>query len=141
MIVASTDRGVCQLAFADNRDKAADELRAEFPKASITFGRDHHQIQALQLFHSDWNDLSSVKLHLRATPFQLRVWETLLKVPLGNLVTYGTLAHQIGQPTAARAVGSAVGDNPIATLFPVTVSSNRRAILEITTGGQIAKKP
>jgi len=118
MIVASTERGVCKMAFADDRESATDELKSEYPKATVTFGRDQHQIQALQIFHSDWNDLSNVKLHLRATPFQLRVWETLLRVPLGNLVTYGTLAEQIGQPSAARAVGSAVGDNPIAFLIP-----------------------
>ncbi|MEM9327898.1 MAG: methylated-DNA--[protein]-cysteine S-methyltransferase [Bacteroidota bacterium] len=118
MIVASTERGLCRLAFADNRDHAISDLKVEFPNAKLTFGRDHHQIQALQIFHNDWNDLSRVKLHLRATPFQLRVWETLVKVPLGNLVTYGALAKEIGQPSAARAVGSAVGDNPIAFLIP-----------------------
>ncbi len=118
MLLASTDRGLCRMMFAEDEAAALEELKSEFPNATIRFERDQHQISALRIFHSDWNDLSAIKLHLRATPFQLRVWETLLKVPLGSLVTYGGLAEQIGQPTASRAVGSAVGDNPIAYLIP-----------------------
>jgi AraC family transcriptional regulator of adaptative response/methylated-DNA-[protein]-cysteine methyltransferase len=57
-------------------------------------------------------------LHLKGTPFQIKVWETLLKVPMGDLTTYGEIAHQIDEPRAMRAVGSAVGHNPVAFLIP-----------------------
>jgi AraC family transcriptional regulator of adaptative response/methylated-DNA-[protein]-cysteine methyltransferase len=56
--------------------------------------------------------------HLKGTSFQLKVWETLLKIPKGNFTTYGTIAKAIGNPLASRAVGSAIGDNPIAFLIP-----------------------
>ena len=57
-------------------------------------------------------------LHLAGTPFQLKVWESLLTLPFGSLATYGDIANQIQQPNAARAVGSAIGKNPIAFLIP-----------------------
>ena len=62
--------------------------------------------------------MSEIKLYLKGTPFQLKVWETLLKVPVGKLTTYGAIAERIGQPSASRAVGTAIGSNPIAFLIP-----------------------
>lgn len=59
-----------------------------------------------------------LKLHLRGTNFQIKVWEALLSIPTGALTTYEHIATQIGNPRAVRAVGSAVGDNPIAYLIP-----------------------
>ena len=61
---------------------------------------------------------TKIKLHLKGTPFQLKVWEALLKIPMGARSTYGQLAHEIGQPTASRAVGTAIGSNPIAFIIP-----------------------
>ena len=57
-------------------------------------------------------------MHLKGTDFQLKVWETLLKIPMGKLSTYGNIAAQIQSPKASRAVGSAIGDNPVAFLIP-----------------------
>jgi AraC family transcriptional regulator of adaptative response/methylated-DNA-[protein]-cysteine methyltransferase len=57
-------------------------------------------------------------LHLRGTNFQIKVWEALLRIPAGQVTTYGQLAARIGQPAASRAVGSAVGHNPVAVLIP-----------------------
>jgi AraC family transcriptional regulator of adaptative response/methylated-DNA-[protein]-cysteine methyltransferase len=62
--------------------------------------------------------LETVKLHLKGTSFQLKVWETLLKIPLGGLSTYGKIAEQIQSPGASRAVGAAIGSNPVAYLIP-----------------------
>jgi AraC family transcriptional regulator of adaptative response/methylated-DNA-[protein]-cysteine methyltransferase len=70
------------------------------------------------IFQKDWSKLSNIKLHLKGTPFQLKVWEALLKIPMGGLETYGSLAKEIQLPNASRAVGSAVGDNPVAFLIP-----------------------
>jgi len=72
----------------------------------------------LFIFTHDWNKLQQIKLHLKGTPFQLKVWETLLKIPMGRLSTYGSIAQAIKNPKASRAVGSAIGDNPVAFLIP-----------------------
>jgi AraC family transcriptional regulator of adaptative response/methylated-DNA-[protein]-cysteine methyltransferase len=76
------------------------------------------QQNALFVFTHDWSRLSQVKLHLKGTAFQLKVWETLLKIPMGKLTTYGSIARQIQVPKASRAVGTAIGDNPVAFLIP-----------------------
>ena len=62
--------------------------------------------------------LNQIKLHLKGTDFQLKVWETLLKIPMGNLSTYGQIAGEIQNPKASRAVGTAIGSNPVAFLIP-----------------------
>lgn len=119
LIVASTDKGVCHMAFADEGQEAAlAELVREFPNATYHQFLDAHQQEALFIFTQDWRKLQEIKLHLKGTPFQLRVWETLLTIPMGGLSTYADVARALGQPQAARAVGSAVADNPVAFLIP-----------------------
>jgi AraC family transcriptional regulator of adaptative response/methylated-DNA-[protein]-cysteine methyltransferase len=118
ILVASTPKGICYLAFADDRDEALIHLQAEFPNAAYYQEVDLIQQNALFIFKKDWSKLSSVKLHLKGTAFQLKVWEALLKIPMGGLYTYGALAQNIHLPNASRAVGSAVGDNPVAFLIP-----------------------
>ncbi len=118
IIVASTPKGICYMAFADDREDAFNSLHAQFPNAQYTQMVDIAQQNALFIFKKDWSELSSVKLHLKGTSFQLKVWEALLNIPMGGLSTYGTIAGAINQPTASRAVGSAVGDNPVAFLIP-----------------------
>jgi AraC family transcriptional regulator of adaptative response/methylated-DNA-[protein]-cysteine methyltransferase len=118
IIVASTPKGICYMAFADNRDEAFGHLRAQFPNAQYVQVVDLAQQNALFIFKKDWSELSGIKLHLKGTPFQLKVWEALLNIPIGGLATYATVASTIQQPTASRAVGSAVGDNPVAFLIP-----------------------
>jgi AraC family transcriptional regulator, regulatory protein of adaptative response / methylated-DNA-[protein]-cysteine methyltransferase len=76
------------------------------------------QQNAFYLFTQDWNQLPEIKLHLKGTDFQLKVWETLLRIPMGGLTTYKDIAGRIGNPQASRAVGTAVGDNPVAYLIP-----------------------
>jgi len=119
ILVASTTKGICYMAFADgNNDEAIAELKSKFPNAHYTQFLDAIQQNALFIFSQDWSKLSDIKLHLKGTPFQLKVWETLLKVPVGGLTTYGSLAGDLQNPNASRAVGSAVGDNPVAFLIP-----------------------
>lgn len=118
IIVASTSKGICHLAFADDQKKALVELKSLFPNASFWQVVDTIQQNALFIFTQDWKKLSDIKLHLKGTPFQLKVWEALLKVPLGELTTYSSLAASVGNENASRAVGSAVGDNPVAFLIP-----------------------
>lgn len=119
LLAASTDKGLCYMAFADKgRKSALQELQAQFPRAVFERGVDDCQERALSIFHRDWSQPGELKLHLKGTAFQIKVWETLLKVPMGGLTTYSELAAGIDAPRAMRAVGSAVGHNPVAFLIP-----------------------
>src|ERR1700761_3631187 len=118
ILVASTAKGICYLAFADDREEAFSQLHAQFPNAAYHQVVDMTQQNALFIFKKDWSKLSTVKLHLKGTAFQLKVWEALLHIPMGGLYTYGALAQNIDLPNASRAVGSAIGDNPVAFLIP-----------------------
>jgi AraC family transcriptional regulator, regulatory protein of adaptative response / methylated-DNA-[protein]-cysteine methyltransferase len=118
IIVASTTKGICHLAFADDETKALKELQSQFPKARFKQVVDTIQQNALFIFTQDWKDLSKIKLHLKGTPFQIKVWEALLKIPMGDVSTYSGIANTINNPNASRAVGTAIGDNPVAFLIP-----------------------
>lgn len=118
LIVASTQKGICYMAFEDDEQRALSNLKSKFPEAAFQRKLDLIQQNALFIFQNDWNKLPEIKLHLKATDFQLKVWETLLKIPMGKLSTYGTIANQIGKPSASRAVGTAIGSNPVAFLIP-----------------------
>ena len=119
LLVASTYKGVCYMAFADDsEDIAFSKLKSRFPNANYHRQFDDIQQNALFIFTQDWSKLNEIKLHLKGTPFQLKVWETLLKVPMGGLTTYARLAGSLNNPNACRAVGTAVGDNPVAFLIP-----------------------
>jgi len=119
VIVASTQKGICHMAFADEGDdQALLQLKSIFPNAAYSQIVDLPQQNALFIFTQDWSKLSEIKLHLKGTDFQLKVWETLLKVPSGGLTTYSGLAKDAGFEGASRAVGTAVGVNPVAFLIP-----------------------
>jgi len=118
ILVASTSKGICHMAFSDDQEAALQELKRCFPNAQYCQMVDLFQQNALFIFTHDWTKLNMIKLHLKGTAFQLKVWETLLKIPPGKLATYGTIAKEIESPKASRAVGSAIGDNPVAFLIP-----------------------
>ena len=115
----STHKGICYLAFVDEGRPAALRLLKEaFPNAQYEQASDAMQEQALSIFSRDWSQPRDIKLHLKGTPFQIKVWEMLLKVPMGDLTTYSELAGAVDHPRAVRAVGTAVGHNPVAFLIP-----------------------
>jgi AraC family transcriptional regulator, regulatory protein of adaptative response / methylated-DNA-[protein]-cysteine methyltransferase len=118
ILVASTPKGICHMAFADDPQKALQDLHAQFPNAVYTQVVDLIQQNALYIFTHDWNQLDQIRLHLKGTAFQLKVWETLLKIPMGGLSTYKTIAANINNANAMRAVGSAIGHNPVAFIIP-----------------------
>ncbi|HET9278664.1 MAG TPA: methylated-DNA--[protein]-cysteine S-methyltransferase, partial [Flavitalea sp.] len=118
ILVASTAKGICHMAFVDDKHNALDILKAKFPNASYTQVVDIMQQNALFIFSHDWKKLGQIKLHLKGTEFQLKVWETLLRIPMGKLATYGAIAKHMQVPNASRAIGTAVGDNPVAFLIP-----------------------
>lgn len=119
-LTASTGRGICYMAFADDPQATLGELRGLFPEASFCERTDTVQLRALSFFERDGQDSvpARIPLHLKGTPFQLKVWEALLKIPCGAMTAYGDIARQVGNPAASRAVGAAVGDNPVSFLIP-----------------------
>jgi AraC family transcriptional regulator, regulatory protein of adaptative response / methylated-DNA-[protein]-cysteine methyltransferase len=127
ILIASTDKGICHISFVqETSDLTA--LINRFPAALLEQKTDLHQQEALKMFRDDWSDLDKVKLHLKGTPFQIKVWNALLQIPMGSLKSYLEIANEIGDPKASRAVGTAIGNNPIAYIIPchrvITSSGN-----------------
>jgi len=118
MVVASTLKGLCYLGLVRDELLAMEILKRKFPKAIYKNKVEIMHQKALSLFSTDWSLVHPINLHLKGTPFQLKVWEALLEIPMGKLVTYGDVAKSIGHPKACRAVGTAIGDNPVFYLIP-----------------------
>lgn len=117
MLVASTSKGVCYLAFVTAGHEAVlAELKHLFPRATYEMGTDAFQEKALLALDGKVDGL--VPLHLKGTDFQLSVWKELLKIPAGSVTSYGKIAEALQKPKACRAVGTAVGDNPVSVLIP-----------------------
>ena len=116
-VIMATDRGICGLAFAGDQgiESAQTDLRARWPAA--TYHLDQTGLGAMA--RSLWAGHSAeVPLALIGAPFQIKVWEALLAIPDGQVASYGAIATAIGAPRAVRAVGTAVGRNPVAWLIP-----------------------
>ena len=94
IIVASTQKGICYMAFADDEKQAIADLQQQFPKAHFRQMADFLQQNALYIFTQDWTKIPQIKLHLKGTAFQLKVWEALLKSPMGKLSSQETLANK-----------------------------------------------
>jgi AraC family transcriptional regulator, regulatory protein of adaptative response / methylated-DNA-[protein]-cysteine methyltransferase len=118
LIIASTPKGICYIAFMENEELSVNLLQAQFPAASFVFNKVNFHIQIKHFFELNLGIHGPIKLHLKGTDFQLKVWEALLKIPFGELSTYGQLAKKIDNPNASRAVGTAIGSNPIAFIIP-----------------------
>jgi AraC family transcriptional regulator of adaptative response/methylated-DNA-[protein]-cysteine methyltransferase len=119
-LVALTERGVCGLSFVDEggREAALADLRARLPRAAYRAGPQRTAPVAERVFGVRGGPETPLHLLLHGTNFQVKVWEALLRVPAGERTTYAGLAHAVGRPGAARAVGQAVGRNAIAVLIP-----------------------
>ncbi len=118
ILIASTSRGICHLSFTKKNDRGIEPLQSVFPNARFVQKTDFFQQDALTIFTNDWNNLPQVKLHLKGTPFQLKVWQSLLQIPFAAAGSYGAIAASIHQPGSSRAVGTAIGNNPVAYLIP-----------------------
>jgi AraC family transcriptional regulator, regulatory protein of adaptative response / methylated-DNA-[protein]-cysteine methyltransferase len=120
-IIAQSHRGICYIFFVDEDESAAwDEMTHYWPKANWVRS-DKTASKLLQtIFHQPNSPAVPRRLtaFVKGTEFQVRVWRALLRIPSGSLTSYSRLASEIGQPTATRAVGSAVGANPIGWLIP-----------------------
>jgi len=120
-LVMLNERGLCGLAFADETGEQAafEDMARRWPRAE--YRRDPARVApvAVRIFNSArWQPDQPLKVFLIGTDFEVRVWETLLGIPLGRTTTYSTIANRIEKPKAARAVGAAVGRNPISFVVP-----------------------
>jgi AraC family transcriptional regulator, regulatory protein of adaptative response / methylated-DNA-[protein]-cysteine methyltransferase len=117
-LIATTERGICHLGFVDGSEgKSIDTLVEHWKQATMIEDFKTTAPLVNRIFLNGQSD-DKLKLHLRGTNFQIKVWEALLNIPTGTLTTYEHIAARIGNPRAVRAVGSAVGDNPVAYLIP-----------------------
>ncbi|WP_139920536.1 methylated-DNA--[protein]-cysteine S-methyltransferase [Hymenobacter sp. DG01] len=119
-LLSLTDRGICGLTFqaATQREAALAELRAAWPGATLQAAEAETAAVATQLFATPPAPGKPLPLLLKGTNFQIKVWEALLRIPAGMVVSYRHLAAAIGQPGASQAVGGAVGANHIGYLIP-----------------------
>jgi AraC family transcriptional regulator of adaptative response/methylated-DNA-[protein]-cysteine methyltransferase len=120
-LIMATPRGLAGLAFADPGDEQAafTDMSGRWPKATYVEDRERTAPLAQRIFDpATWRSDRPLRVVLIGTDFEVRVWEALLKVPFGRLTTYSDLAAKLHHPTAARAVGAAVGKNPICFVVP-----------------------
>jgi AraC family transcriptional regulator, regulatory protein of adaptative response / methylated-DNA-[protein]-cysteine methyltransferase len=120
-LVMVTDRGLAGLAFADEAGEAEalEDMTRRWPNATYVEDREATLPYVGRVFdRSKWQCDRPLRVVLIGTDFQVKVWQSLLKIPYGKAVTYSDVANDIGQPTASRAVGAAVGANPISFVVP-----------------------
>ena len=121
-VLVVTEYGLAGIGFADGEvsiDEAFEDLRLRWPRAR--FSRDDARVApvAARVFDpARWDPEQPVRVVLIGTDFEIEVWQTLLKIPVGRATTYARVATAIGRPTASRAVGAAVGKNPISFVVP-----------------------
>ncbi|MEX0853551.1 MAG: bifunctional helix-turn-helix domain-containing protein/methylated-DNA--[protein]-cysteine S-methyltransferase [Bauldia sp.] len=120
-LVMVTDRGLAGLAFADPGEERAalSDMRARWPRATYLEDANATAATARRIFdRAAWHAERPLRIVMIGSDFEIRVWETLLKLPMGGAATYSDIAAHIGRPKAARAVGAAVGKNPISFVVP-----------------------
>lgn len=115
ILIGLTRRGICFLSFVDGKEDVH-ELEEKWPNAELTRNQNSTREVAETLFSEDRK--GKIPLLLMGTPFQLKVWEALLKIPEGQLRSYADIAQAIDSPKSSRAVGTAIGDNALAWLIP-----------------------
>ena len=118
-LIGTTERGICHLGFVSKREgEAIDALVADWPQAQMV--EDFQSTLSLvePIFDLTKRGITPLRLHLRGTNFQLKVWEALLRIPPGAVTSYERLAAQAGRPGASRAIGTALRRNPVAVLIP-----------------------
>jgi len=145
-IIATTARGVCHLSFVDpdsptHRASMINALRSAWPKADIR----HHSRSTRQIVSKIFNrrrrsQMEKLSLFLVGTPFRMKVWEALLKIPPGHVVSYQDVARWVEHPRASRAIGTALSQNPVALLIPCHRVIRSTGIVGDYRGGHLRKK-
>jgi AraC family transcriptional regulator, regulatory protein of adaptative response / methylated-DNA-[protein]-cysteine methyltransferase len=120
-LVMATDLGLAGLAFADpgGEQSALADMKGRWPRATYLEDKAATETYARRVFDkASWRSDQPLRVVMIGSDFEIRVWETLLKLPIGKATTYSDIAAHIGKPGAARAVGAAVGKNPISFVVP-----------------------
>ena len=115
--VAATPKGICKLIFVEEEAAALAELRQEWPNATLVAAPTTAHTQVAQFFGRHFTPTNRLHLHLKGTAFQIKIWESLLRIPEGGLRTYSQVARA-AESAAVRAVGTAIGANPVGYLIP-----------------------
>lgn len=117
LLIASTCKGICYLAFVtEGQEEVLAELKQLFPAATYEHRSDVFQQQLLAALKGE--SVEKISLHLKGTEFQWSVWKELLNIPFGQTTSYGEIARSVQKPKASRAVGTAIGANPVSILIP-----------------------
>ncbi len=142
-LLATTERGLCNVAFVqkNRRDRVLKDLKRQWPRAVVRH-RPHTTAPLVAKVFPFTSAPQSAPLYLyvKGTNFQIKVWEALLRIPLGEAVTYEDIARHIGIPQGARAVGNAVGRNPIPFLIPCHRVIRKTGLFGHYGGGPARKK-
>jgi AraC family transcriptional regulator of adaptative response/methylated-DNA-[protein]-cysteine methyltransferase len=142
-LLAVTERGICALHFVRKESKTdlLNRFQKKWQNASLEFSpqKTRPLLDRIFDFSAD-QEPASLHLYVRGTNFQIKVWEALLRIPLGRAVTYEDIARHIGMPRAARAVGNAVGQNPIPFLIPCHRVIRKMGVFGYYGGGPARKK-
>ncbi|MGH6672496.1 MAG: methylated-DNA--[protein]-cysteine S-methyltransferase [Xanthobacteraceae bacterium] len=120
-LVMATERGLAGLAFADPGEEktALADMKGRWPRANYAEDSARTAAIARRIFDpSQWSPQQPLRVVLIGTDWEVRVWDTLLRIPMGRLATYSGIANKLAVPTAARAVGAAVGKNPVSFVVP-----------------------
>jgi AraC family transcriptional regulator of adaptative response/methylated-DNA-[protein]-cysteine methyltransferase len=142
-LLATTQRGICGLYFTrdGDRERSINILHKEWPDAEFHENLQNTQTIIQNVFDAPkWAPERPFHLYLKGTNFQLKVWEALLKIPQGSVVSYQDIARKIGNPKGVRAVGSAVAHNPISYLIPCHRVIRKEGIFGNYQGGTERKK-
>ena len=145
LMVARTDRGICWLSFQmdGNQDRSLARLHEHWQNAELIKDKnaaDEIANDIMDIWQGAGDRKKKTKLHLFGTNFQIQVWQALLKIPSGATVSYGAIAQSLGKPDANRAVGTAVGANPISLLIPCHRVIQSTGIIENYAWGSERKK-
>lgn len=114
-VVASRDKGICYVGFGE-KEPMLQSLRKHYPDARLTEQKADVHNAALRFIHNE--EVKELPLHISGTDFQMNVWKALLEIPLGKTSSYSAVAQAVNNSKAVRAVGSAVGDNPVSYIIP-----------------------
>ena len=140
--IAVTERGICAMAFVDQetKDEQLIRLAKKWHYARINASQSATYEYIGRIFQPEKKAFGKIPLLVQGTNFQLKVWEALLTIPTGAVTTYQHIARSIGNPGAVRAVGTAVGDNPIAYLIPCHRVIRKEGVLGEYRWGSLRKK-
>lgn len=142
-LLATTARGICGLYFVKNRDRSRvlSMLKKNWRHATLQSAPAATRPFVEKIFFAEWQRAKQpMHLFLKGTNFQIKVWEALLKIPMGQIVSYEDLAHYLSAPKAARAVGNAVASNPISFLIPCHRVVRKAGDIGNYLGGPARKK-